>query len=128
MCSQQIHWHDRNSGTQGSNHLDPSVLKKAANRSVAEAGVTRTAFSHTFRHSVATHPLERRQDIRTIQEVLGHNDVTITMIYTHVLDRGPFRVRSSADLVWQCEQVVHGRRKCCEGGSTNCPIKSSTNL
>jgi len=125
---QQIHWRDRDSGTQGSNHLDPSVVKKAVNRSVAEAGATRAASSHAFRHSFATHLLERRQVMRTIQELLGHNDVATTRIYTHVLDSGPLRVRSPADLVWQYEQVVHGMRKGCEGGSTNFLILSSTNL
>ena len=78
-------------------HLHESVIQRAVASAVRRSGVTKRASCHTFRHSFATHLLEAGYDIRTVQELLGHADVSTTMIYTHVLNRGGLGVRSPAD-------------------------------
>lgn len=78
-------------------HMDPSTLDRAIKRAVKLAGITKRVTSHTFRHSFATHLLQTGTDIRTIQSLLGHNDLSTTMIYTHVLRQGGQGVKSPLD-------------------------------
>jgi site-specific recombinase XerD len=92
-------WRDPVSGAEQRHHLHETVVQRAVHRAVREAGITKPASCHTLHHSFATHLLASGYDIRTVQELLGHREVSTTMIYTHVLNKGGRGVRCPLDVL-----------------------------
>jgi integrase len=84
-------------GRIGRHHVHEAALQRAVTTAVRRLRWTKRVTCHTLRHSFATHLLEMGQDIRTVQELLGHQDVRTTMIYTHVMEKAASRVRSPLD-------------------------------
>ncbi|QHX44476.1 tyrosine-type recombinase/integrase [Treponema vincentii] len=84
-------------GEQGRYRIDPSIIQHILHESVLKSGIQKSIGCHTFHHSFATYLPESGYDIRTIQELLGHSDVSIALVYPHVLNRGDLGVQSPID-------------------------------
>ena len=100
---------DPEGGVLRRHHVHPDTLSRAVGRAALRAGIEKRVSCHTLRHSFATHLLERGYDIRTVQELLGHSDVSTTMIYTHVMNKGARGVKSPLDRLEQQNAAYDAR-------------------
>jgi integron integrase len=99
------HCMDERTGRPVRHHIHESAVQKAVSCAAREAALTKRVTCHTFRHSFATHLLEQGTDLRTIQKLLGHKDIRTTMIYTHIVEQGPFGVVSPLDRPMSSDRV-----------------------
>jgi site-specific recombinase XerC len=95
---QEHRWKNTKTSEEGRHHTHETIIQRAIKEAVGREGIVKHAGCHTFRHSFATHLLEAGYDIRTIQELMGHKDVSTTMVYTHVLNKGGHGVKSPVDM------------------------------
>jgi integron integrase len=107
------HYVDRATGQKRRHHFHESALQRAVKTAVHKAGIAKPASCHSLRHSFATHLIESGYDIRTVQELLGHRDIRTTMVYTHVLNRGPNGVLSPVDAL---HSAVHPNTRALPAG------------
>jgi integron integrase len=96
---------DPRSGKLRRHHIHETTLQKSVRSAARKAGIAKPVSPHTFRHSFATHLLEAGYDIRTVQELLGHQSVQTTMIYTHVINKGGLGVKSPLDMLEQTLKI-----------------------